>query len=477
MTDSSSNWWMYHKDPAHTGFIGESESSICSSNVASLTAIHTLALPGSILSVPAIADGYVYVGLSNSQAAKGSNGGTFYKINIESGAIEREYTWEIDQSEGDVHGFTGMGCTPAIAHGKVYFSAFNGKLYCLDAETLEEQWVTDLRHADLDKNQPVTNTTIYQSGTQAEGWSSPLAVKGKIYVGMGEGENPYLASFVYCLDGETGKVIWIYCTCKFEYDRDNPPNVLPDQAIAKPTDAISGYEIRYGQLLTLGCSVWSSIAYDEDLKRIYCATGNPVPDGPLPTHGYSNGLLSLDAESGDFKGFVQIPAKSSYRVSDSDVDVGASPTIFTRQGRKVVGIGCKNGCYLLADADTLEVIKWRQMLPFYTDGSQIPTIDPHLTPDQLNDSTLINPPISNEQSNQILGENYFGTYSTASIHPGLQRLFVGMGGPNYHNQAPGIDYTSTPFMRVMDWNTLEDAWPMDDRNDPPRYCKSSPPMY
>ena len=39
-------------------------------------------------------------------------------------------------------------------------------------------------------------------------------------------------------------------------------------------------------------------------------------------------------------------------------------------------------------------------------------------------------------------------------------IFVGIGGPNYHNASPGIDYQSTPFMRAVRWDTLEDAWPM-----------------
>ena len=31
-------------------------------------------------------------------------------------------------------------------------------------------------------------------------------------------------------------------------------------------------------------------------------------------------------------------------------------------------------------------------------------------------------------------------------------------------------------MRALDWDTLEDAWPIDD-GDPPRYTKARPPIY
>ena len=30
--------------------------------------------------------------------------------------------------------------------------------------------------------------------------------------------------------------------------------------------------------VTLGCSVWGCIAYDAKLNRLYCPTGNGVPD-------------------------------------------------------------------------------------------------------------------------------------------------------------------------------------------------------
>ena len=91
-------------------------------------------------------------------------------------------------------------------------------------------------------------------------------------------------------------------------------------------------------------------------------------DGRLPTPGWSNGLLALDAANGAFKGFYQVPRESNYRDSDIDIDVGASPTLFDLGTRRVVGVGCKNGSFHVLDADTLAPIKWRQLLPTYNDG-------------------------------------------------------------------------------------------------------------
>ena len=100
----------------------------------------------------------------------------------------------------------GPKSTPAVADGKVHFVAFNGKMYCLDQGTLEAVWITDLRCADPLHNQPVTNTLGMDQGyAPVAGWSSPLVVNDRVYTGIGEGENPFAYSFVYCLDAATGE--------------------------------------------------------------------------------------------------------------------------------------------------------------------------------------------------------------------------------------------------------------------------------
>jgi quinohemoprotein ethanol dehydrogenase len=468
---STSNWWMFHGDPAHTGLV--TGSGITSKNVARLKLLHDVRIPGPVLSVPAIVDGYVYVGLANSKEVAGATGGTFLKIKAKTGRIERKFEWAIAPQEGDSHGFMGMGCTPAVTGGKVYFSAFNGKLYCLDQETLKPVWITDLRHTDLAHNQPVSNTLVWNAGDPpAAGWSSPVVVNGNVYVGIGEGENPALFGFVYCLDAQTGNVKWIYCTCQFNQGVPNVPNMLPPAVL--PLGTPPPFSAGPVNPAVRGCSVWSSIAYDASLNRLYCATGNPNPDGVLPTNGFSNGILSLDAATGAFRAFFQAPPESSYRATDSDVDFGGSPTLITLKGRRVVAAGCKNGGFFLLDADSLKLLlPPRQLLPHYNNGKQIPTVDPHVNEGT---ETQLDPNVPNTQSDKVDWENFYGTYSTPAVHPRLGRFFIGVGGNNYHTVAPGIDFTTTPFLRALDCSTLKDAWPMDN-HDPRRYKNARPPMY
>ena len=107
---------------------------------------------------------------------------------------------------------------------------------------------------------------------------------------------------------------------------------------------------RIDAVVGAGGFAWVYKAYDPELDILYCSTGIPVPDERLTNSpGYSVGVLALKGTTGEFVAFVQFPPESSYRVSDIDVDVGGAPTLYTLNGRKVMGVGCKNGSYMICD--------------------------------------------------------------------------------------------------------------------------------
>jgi glucose dehydrogenase len=510
-----SDWFMYHGGYAHGGHVTGSSLTSDTVQTGKFDILHSIETPGSILSVPAIVNGFIYVGLANSRESVGSNGGTLQRYNIATGQLVDEFTWSIQVDERDVHGFTGMGCTPTVINDCVYFIGFDAVLYCLDANDLTKKplWTTNLRHVDLDQNQPINNTGSVNGSAQgvpAEGWSSPLVIDvsgvPKVILGIGEGENPFLMSFIYCLDATTGKVDWVFCTCQFEIGQINSVNQIPKAFLSTDPSVNPMFTTYDGVVDVQGSSVWSAIAYDEETGLLYAGTGQPASPadvGPAPdfnsvpagqgidkglnsSPGWTSGILSLDAATGNFHKFQQMPADTSYRPTDFDVDIGSAPTIYTipangnTPAQKVVGISCKNGGFMVCDAQSLEVIKSRSLLPYYNEDGivkndtwkQIPTVDMHPAPGNNDNPT-------NEESNENWGENYSGPFNTAAFDPRTGTVFVGIGGPNYHSASPGIDYLNTPFMRAFNGSTLEDAWPMSpaDATNPKRYTNIGASMY
>lgn len=443
------DWPMFMHDVEHTG--RASCSGIDSSTVTGLKERHKVSVNGEVNSQPAMVGGRIYVGTMNASGT--GIGGVLYKINMATGIVEGSFSVD----NGQARQGRGIACTPAVVSGKVYFSALNGKLYRIDAATMAQDWVVNLRNQDLAHNQPVDHGADW-----ATGWSSPLVVNGCVYVGSGEGEHDSFG-YVYCVDASSGNVRWLFCTDKF-IDPNNPgnenqPNVIPPShwiGVGAPPAPFmeAGADPPHP-----GSAPWSSAAYDAGLNRIYIGTGNADPDNPLPDPRYASGIISLDATTGAFAGFFQPAASDSYRpAADMDVDVPGSPTIFTREWsgsfplrQRLVGIGSKNGSYFLLDADGLHLDARRQLLPYDQNGNPFPNVDP---------------PNSNS-----IRENKSGVFGTATIDSERERLFIGLGG-----YSSAIDSGTTPFVRAMSWNDLADAWPTAGVN-PPKYSLASPPVY
>ena len=165
----SNDWWMYHGNERHDGNAA-GHSDITTSTVQKLVSRHKIVLDNAIISVPAIVQGKIYVGTKSD-----NGGGTLYKVDLATGTINGAF--HVPFAGGGVWN-SGIGATPAIVNGKVYTSTLDGKIYCIDATTMKQVWVTDLRHPDLAHNQSMSRPT-------AACWTSPLVVSGKVYVGTG----------------------------------------------------------------------------------------------------------------------------------------------------------------------------------------------------------------------------------------------------------------------------------------------------
>lgn len=472
----SQDWWMYQHDVRHSGH-ASGWSGITSTSVSSLVLQSTVNVDSPVITKPSIVAGKVYIG----SGRQGGAGGTLYKIDLATGTKEGEFHTDTRPAH---YGIAGVGGSPAVVGDRVYFTSVNGFVHCIHSSTMTlggppppAIWITDLKQADVPHKQPVHQP-------QADSWTGPLVVNGRVYVGCGEGEDANTYGFVFCLDANTGDVIWCFCTAKFQNRHapgsENAPNVIPASvAISDPLPGwatVAGFSIHPDPPAdrSTGCSVWSSPSYDAALGRIYVGTGNAQYESDwtgttAPDKWYGSGCISLDASTGEFRGFHQSQTDDSYWPGDSDIDVPGSPSVFSIGATRAVAYGCKNGSFFVLDAATMAPLARRQLLP-RLGGTGLPG----------DRGTGIASVVPTAGAGGGEGENAYGIMGTPAVHYGLGRIFIGIGGYNGMalDAGAGIDQTRTPFLRALNWNDLHDAWPTAlGADNVLRYTTTKPPMY
>jgi alcohol dehydrogenase (cytochrome c) len=190
----------------------------------------------------------------------------------------------------------------ALYGDKVYMATSDARVVALDAKTGTIAW-----------NKVVED---YNGGYYMT--MAPLAVRGKILVGVSGGERG-IRGFVAALDAETGEQAW--------------------KTYTVPGPGEPGNETWPGDTWkTGGAPTWITGSYDPKLKLTYWGTGNPGPwtgDTRPGDNLYANSVIALDIETGALKGYHQ------YHWNDSwDWDEVAAPLLvdLRRDGKMVPGL-------------------------------------------------------------------------------------------------------------------------------------------
>lgn len=183
----------------------------------------------------------------------------------------------------------------ALYADKVYMATSDVQVIAFDAATGEIAW----EHAVED----------YHNGYYMT--LAPLAVRGKILVGVSGGERG-IRGFVAALDAETGEEAWKTYTVPGPGEAGN--------------DTWPGESWRTG-----GAPVWVTGTYDPALNLTYWGTGNPGPwigDARPGDNLYANSVVALDPDTGELKGYHQYHWNGSWDWDEVDapilVDLGRS---------------------------------------------------------------------------------------------------------------------------------------------------------
>jgi glucose dehydrogenase len=279
-TAFAEDWPKFNRDLGNTAH--SAELGISSENVGSLQSKWSFQTGGLVSSTPVVATikqtHMVFVGAWN---------GVFYGLNAVTGA--KVWSFPIDYVGGrcTLQGGCRIGSSAAVdtATKMVFFGAFNGYLYALDAGSGKEIW----------KQRPGDSRKGYEI------WSSPTVYNGMVFVGVAShGDAPCVpGGLVNAYDELTGKLVWTFNTI----DQSTCPN--------------GG--------TCVGASVWSSLAIDDVNGIVYAATGNPGSTCMPATKNaglYPDSILALSASTGRLLNYFQALNDDTH-----DLDFGASPIL------------------------------------------------------------------------------------------------------------------------------------------------------
>lgn len=214
---------------------------------------------------PLVNNGVMYLTAAHSR---------LYAVDAHTGRMLWQYVHPVE--EGTVRKMCcDAGNKGAALYGdKVYFTTNDAHVVALKAATGEVVWDTTVGDWHLGQTMTV----------------APLAVKGKIIVGLSGAEFP-TRLWVQALDAQTGKEIWRRYT-------------IPGKG-ETGVDTWGGLDAA----LHGGGSTWITGSYDPKLDTLYWGTGNPNPDWdgtPRPGDNlYSNSTLALNPDTGAIKFYFQ----------------------------------------------------------------------------------------------------------------------------------------------------------------------------
>ena len=261
---------------------------------------------------PIVADGVMYISWANGAGA----------LDLKTG--RPLWFWKRDVPF-DYHpiGFGRVNRGPAILNDMLYVATLDGYLVALDAKSGNQRWVTQ-----------VADYRVGYSMTLA-----PLAVEGKILVGVSGGEAG-IRGLLDAYEAKSGKHMWRLWTIPAAGERG--------------FDTWAGDSAQTG-----GGPTWVTGSYDPDLKLIYWGVGNPSPDWNGDTRKgdnlYTCSLLAIDADSGKLRWYFQFTPHDTHDWDSShvpilfDASVGGKP-------RKLVANANRNGFYYLLDRVTGEFL-------------------------------------------------------------------------------------------------------------------------
>jgi alcohol dehydrogenase (cytochrome c) len=308
------NWLTYGGDYSSQRFSGLTQVTPQNANTLRMTWVYQMR-GGALESTPVVVDGIMYVTEppSNVTALDARTGKTLWHYNA---VIPRD--------------LVAIGLFPtnrgvAVLDDKVYVATIDARLIALDAKSGVVRWISTIAN-NKDDGYAITQ--------------APLAINGKIVVGVGGGEAG-AHGFLSAFDAKDGKLLWRLYT-------------VPRGPSDPGADTWAN-----GSWSNGGGTTWNTGSYDPDTNTLYWGTGNPAPDwngeGRMGDNLFTCSLIAVDADTGKMKWYFQFSPHETH-----DWDSSEPPILFDAmidgKPRKLVALANRNAFYYVLDRTTGEFI-------------------------------------------------------------------------------------------------------------------------
>lgn len=290
------------------------------------------------------------------------------RTNVAETAISRDRVAKLVK-KWDIADLVGVTGTPTVVDGVAHFGDWLGQVWAVRADTGEKVWTTAIGGQiigapaiDGDAVYVAVGNTLHRldRATGAPAWkavvhdhpqaqinASPVVVDGIVLQGTASYENVIkkdeygFRGSIGGFDAATGAKRWTF--------------------YSTPADATAG----------AGAGIWGTPAVDTKRGLLFVGTGQGLAE---PTPPMADSLLAVDYRTGEKKWSRQFTYPDVFSAAyphGKDADVGASPNLWTSNGRDLVGAGDKGGTFHALDRDTGDVVWETQLTPGSAFGGEI----------------------------------------------------------------------------------------------------------
>jgi alcohol dehydrogenase (cytochrome c) len=234
------------------------------------------------------------------------------------------WTWErpIPKDYQSI-GFGQVSRGPAILDDKLYIATLDCYLVALDIKTGQQRWATK-----VEDYKPGYSMTL-----------APLAIKGKVVVGVSGGEAG-IRGFIDAYDANTGSRAWRFFTI--------------------PAPGEPGNDTWAGDSWKTGAgSTWVTGAFDPELNLLYWGIGNPGPDWNGDSRKgdnlYTCSFVALDGDTGKLKWHFQFTPHDTHDWDAAHVPMLIDAPVRGKM-RKLIVNPNRNAFYYALDRESGEFI-------------------------------------------------------------------------------------------------------------------------